>query len=134
PVPITASLAALLDELRRGRPRDEPLLLKSDGTRWLATNKSEQWTIFREVAERAGFDPDEITCYALRHSSICRALLKGVPVSVVAKLHDPSSREIEAHYAAYILDVAGDVLSRKGLLRPEPPPADNIVPLSGLKG
>ena len=27
--------------------------------------------------------------------------------------------EIEAHYAAYILDVAGDALSRKGLLRPE---------------
>jgi integrase len=134
PVPITASLAALLDELRRDRPRDAPLLLKGDGTRWLATNKSEQWTIFRDVAERANFDPDEITCYALRHSSICRALLKGVPVSVVAKLHDTSSREIEAHYAAYILDVAGDALSRKGLLRPEAPTADNVVvPLPGRR-
>jgi integrase len=129
PVPITASLAALLDELRRDRPRDAPLLLKGDGTRWLATNKSEQWTIFREVAERAGFDPDEITCYALRHSSICRALLNGVPVSVVAKLHDTSSDEIEAHYAVYILDVAGDALSRKGLLRPEARTADTIVTL-----
>jgi integrase len=127
PVPITASLAALLDELRRDRPRDAPLLLKGDGTRWLATNKSEQWTTFREVAERAGFDPDQITCYALRHSSICRALLKGMPVSVVAKLHDTSSREIEAHYAAYILDVAGDALSRKGLLRTEAPTTDNVV-------
>jgi hypothetical protein len=47
----------------------------------------------------------------------------------VAKLHDTSSREIEAHYAAYILDVAGDVLSRKGLLRPEAPTADNVVTL-----
>src|SRR5262245_11370405 len=134
PVPITASLAALLDELRRDRPRDAPLLLKGDGTRWLATNKSEQWTIFRDVAEHAKLDPDEITCYALRHSSICRALLKGVPVSIVAKLHDTSSDEIESHYAAYILDVAGDALSRKGLLQPEPPPADNVVPLSTLKG
>jgi integrase len=131
PVPITASLAALLAELRRDRPRDAPLLLSGDGTRWLATNKSEQWTIFREVAQRAKFDPDEITCYALRHSSICRALLKGVPVSIVARLHDTSAREIEAHYAAYILDVAGDALSRKGLLRPETPTADNVVPLSG---
>jgi integrase len=128
PVPITASLAALLDELRRDRPRDAPLLLKGDGTRWLATNKSEQWTIFREVAESAKLDPDEITCYALRHSSICRALLKGVPVSVVAKLHDTSSREIEAHYAAHILDVTGE-LSRKGLLRPGAPTADNVVTL-----
>jgi hypothetical protein len=46
----------------------------------------------------------------------------------VAKLHDTSSREIEAHYAAHILDVTGE-LSRKGLLRPETPTADNVVPL-----
>jgi integrase len=102
-------------------------LLKGDGTRWLEANKSEQWTIFRAVAERAKLDPDQITCYALRHSSICRALLKGVPVSIVARLHDTSTREIEAHYAAHILDVAGDALSRKGLLRPEAPDADNVV-------
>jgi integrase len=131
PVPITTSLAALLDELRRNRPRDAPLLLKSDGTRWLATNKSEQWDLFRDVAERAKLDPDEITCYALRHSSICRGLLNGVPVSIVARLHDTSAREIEGHYAAYILDVAADALSRKGLLRPEAPTADNVVTLPG---
>jgi hypothetical protein len=77
------------------------------------------------------FDPDEITSYSLRHSSICRALLKGVPVSVVARLHDTSSREIEAHYAAYILDVAGDALSRKSLLQPARPATDNVVPLAG---
>ena len=132
PVPITEGLAALLDELRRDRPCDAPLLLKGDGTRWLATNKSEQWGIFREVAERAGFDPDVITCYALRHSSVCRALLKGVPVSVVAKLHDTSSDVIEALYAAYILDVAG-TLSRKGLLQPVAPTADNVVTLPGRR-
>ena len=50
------------------------------------------------------------------------------------ELHDTSSREIEAHYAAYILDVAGDALSRKGLLRPEAPTADNVVALSAHKG
>jgi len=133
PVPITASLAALLDELRRDRPPEAPLLLKSDGMRWLATNKSEQWLIFREVAERAKLDPNQITCYALRHSSICRALLKGVPVSVVAKLHDTSAREIEAHYGAHILDVAGDALSRRGLLLPEAPTADNVLPLPGRR-
>jgi integrase len=131
PVPITEGLAALLDELRRDRPRDAPLLLKGNGTRWLATNKSEQWILFRTVAERAKLDPDEITTYALRHSSICRSLLKGVPVSVVARLHDTSGDEIEAHYAAYILDVAG-TLSRKGLLQPEALTADNVVvPLPG---
>ena len=133
PVPIPISLAALLNELRGDRPHDAPLLIKGDGTRWLERNKSEQWVIFRTIAERAGFDPDEITTYALRHSSICRSLLKGVPVSVVARLHDTSSDEIEAHYAAYILDVAG-TLSRKGLLQVEPAaPGDNVVALP-LKG
>jgi integrase len=116
PVPITAALAAVLMELKGDRPNDAPLLLKSDGSRWLEINKSEHWNLFRTLAERVGLDPDLITSYALRHSSICRALINGVPVSIVAKLHDTSSREIEAHYAAYILDVAGDVLSRKGLL------------------
>lgn len=127
PVPIPDSLAALLKELRGDRPHDAPLLIKGDGTRWLEKNKSEQWNIFRAIAETAGFDPDEITSYCLRHSSICRSLLKGVPVSVVARLHDTSSDEIEAHYAAYILDVAGDVLSRKGLLQIESSTSDNVV-------
>ena len=132
-VPITAGLAALLAELKSDRADDAPLLLKSDGSRWLEINKSEHWNLFRAVAERAGFDPDLITSYALRHSSICRALLHGVPVSVVAKLHDTSSREIEAHYAAYILDVAGTI-SRKALLRLEQQPADNVVvPLPGRR-
>ena len=132
PVPITAALAALLAEVKGDRSDDAPLLLKSDGSRWLEINKSEHWNLFRAVAERAGFDPDVITSYALRHSSICRALLQGVPVSVVAKLHDTSSREVEAHYASHIVDVAGDVLLRKGLLRPEAMPADdNVVPLPG---
>ena len=131
PVPIPASLAALLSELRGDRSGEAPLLLKSDGSRWHEINKSEHWGIFRAVAARVGFDPDVITSYALRHSSICRALLKGVPVSIVAKLHDTSSREIEAHYAAYILDVAGDALSRKALLQTEPlaAAADNVVAL-----
>jgi integrase len=131
PVPIPDSLAALLKELRGDRPYDAPLLPKRDGSPWLEINKSEHWNLFRAVATRAEFDPDEITSYALRHSSICRALLKGAPVSIVARLHDTSAREIEAHYAAYILDVAGDVLSRKGLLQSEgTPTADNVVPLA----
>jgi integrase len=132
PVPIPMSLAALLNELRGDRPHDAPLLIKDDGTRWLERNKAEQWVIFRTVAKRAGFDPDEITTYALRHSSICRSLLKGVPVSVVARLHDTSSDEIETHYAAYILDVAGTI-SRKALLQLEQHPSDNVVTLPGRR-
>jgi integrase len=99
PVPIPVILAALLRELRGARVADAPLMVKGDGTRWQESNKSEHWNLFRAVAERGGFDPDVITSYSLRHSSICRALLKGVPVSIVARLHDTSAREIEAHYS-----------------------------------
>jgi integrase len=134
PVPITTALAALLAELKGNRADDAPLLTKRDGARWLEINRSEHWNLFRAVAERAGFDPDLITSYALRHSSFCRALLAGVPVSVVAKLHDTSSDEVESHYSAHILDVAGDALSRKGLLQPKAPTADNVVvPLPGRR-
>ena len=61
--------------------------------------------------------------YALRHSSIVRALLGGVPVAVVAQQHDTSVREIEAHYGKFILDFS-DAISRRVLLdtaRPRQP-------------
>jgi hypothetical protein len=70
---------------------------------------------YRRAVEQAELNPGEITCYALRHSSIVRALLGGVPVAVAAQQHDTSVREIEAHYAAYILDHS-DALSRRALL------------------
>ena len=70
---------------------------------------------FRQTVELAGLDPDRVTSYALRHSSIVRSLFGGVPVTVVAQQHDTSVREIEAHYAAYILDHS-DALSRRALL------------------
>ena len=71
-----------------------------DGSAWQATNTSDHRDLFRRAVERAGLDPDQITSYALRHSSIVRALLGGVPVAVVAQQHDTSVREIEAHYDA----------------------------------
>jgi integrase len=128
PVPITASLAVVLKQAKGDRPDDAPLLLKSDGTAWQEVNRCDHGLIFRIVVERAGLDPEKVTSYALRHSSICRALLKGVPVSVAARLHDTSSREIEAHYANYIADFADEV-ARRGLLQPESPVGDNVVAL-----
>jgi integrase len=129
PVPITPRLAALLRAAKGDRRDDTPLLAKGDGLPWQATNRSEHWGIFRIIVERAGFDPDLITSYALRHSSICRSLLRGVPVSVVARLHDTSSREIEAHYAKYIADFADEVARRGLLLQPESRVGDNVVAL-----
>jgi integrase len=123
PVPITPALAAALKRATSDRPGDAPLLLKRVGSAWQATNTSDHRDLFRRAVERAGLDPDQTTSYALRHSSIVRALLGGVPVAVVAQQHDTSVREIEAHYGKFILDFS-DAISRRVLLdtaRPRQP-------------
>ena len=104
PVPITSTLAAALKNAKGDRPNHEPLLLKQDGRAWQATSTCDHRDLFHRAVERAELNPNEVTSYSLRHSSIVRALLRGVPVAVVAQQHDTSVREIEAHYAAYILD------------------------------
>jgi integrase len=129
PVPITPALAAALKKATSDRPGDAPLLLKRDGSAWQATNTSDHRDLFRRAVERAGLDPDQITSYALRHSSIVRALLGGVPVAVVAQQHDTSVREIEAHYGKFILDFS-DAISRRALLDTAGPVGgENVVPL-----
>ncbi|MBV5324558.1 MAG: hypothetical protein J0626_04420, partial [Rhodospirillaceae bacterium] len=44
----------------------------------------------------------EITMYALRHSSIVRQIMQGVPLRVVAALHDTSVPMIERNYSRHI--------------------------------
>jgi hypothetical protein len=64
-----------------------------------------------------GLDPNEVTIYALRHSSIVRALLANVPARFVAAGHDTSIAMLERTYSKYIADHA-DALSRRALLDP----------------
>ncbi|RUY30659.1 integrase [Mesorhizobium sp. M7A.F.Ca.US.001.04.1.1] len=63
---------------------------------------------------KAGLPPDTIM-YAFRHSSIVRGLKAGLPVRLVAALHDTSSEMIEKHYSAFIVD-ATEELSRRAAL------------------
>jgi hypothetical protein len=53
---------------------------------------------------------DQITIYALRHSSICRALLRNVPIKIVAANHDTSLKMIEDNYSRYIANFADGIL------------------------
>ena len=79
PVPITPGLAAKLRAAAGTRASGAPLLTQPDGARLAATGHVRP---FAEAAARAGLAG--VTAYALRHSSIIRALLAGVPVRVVA--------------------------------------------------
>ena len=125
PVPIGADLAAQLKAVAKGRPADTPVLVKDDGEPW------EEWGLrkpFRLAVKAAKGDPDRVTPYALRHSSVVRMLLKNVPVRVVADLHDTSVSQIEAHYSKYIAHHADDVV-RSALIDLRVPPAATVVPL-----
>jgi integrase len=126
PVPIPTSLAKLLKAAGARRPADAPLLLKPSGDRW---RKSNHAYLFVRAAALVGLDPAEVTIYALRHSSIVRALLANVPVRIVAVAHDTSVAMIERTYSKHIADFA-DALSRKALLDTDAPTThDKVVVL-----
>jgi integrase len=117
PVPIPPSLAAKLKAASDGRAVDAPLLIKPSGERWRQSNHSYP---FARAAVAAGLDVTAVTIYALRHSSITRALLANVPVRIVATTHDTSVAMIERTYSKHIADHA-DALSRRALLDPGAP-------------
>ena len=101
-MPITAALAARLKAAAAGRPSNAPLLLWRSDCGWGVEPSANYRADFRAIVAAAGLDPAEVTAYALRHCSIVRMLLAGIPARLVASLHDTSVTEIERHYSKYI--------------------------------
>jgi integrase len=119
PVPIGAGLAARLAVAAKDRPATEPLLTKLSGEPW---KKSDHSRPFKRVVKQCGLADwkalglaDEVTIYALRHSSIVRAIKANVPIRIIAVSHDTSVAMIERHYSAEIADFA-DEIARGGML------------------
>jgi integrase len=129
PVPITADLAAKLKRAAGKRAPSEPLLTRADGKPWQPAIQDYRQPVINVVA-RARLDPATVTLYALRHSSIVRALLAGVPTRVVAVQHDTSVAMLERSYSQHILDHS-DAVGRRGLLNTAQPVAVNVVALPG---
>lgn len=130
-VPITPELAAKLKAAAKGRAADAPLLLQQSGTPWSKSPSDDYREDIREVVASIKLDPDVVTLYALRHSSIVRMLLKNIPVRLVASLHNTSVAEIERTYSKHITEFSDDI-ARDALLAPPPtvaPAAGNVVPL-----
>jgi integrase len=105
PLPISTRLAKALRQQASGRAAHAPLFDKM----WNLA------TMFRPVVERVELGP-EVTPYALRHSSIVRQLLKGVPARVVAAHHDTSVAMIEKNYSRYIIGDPSEALTRATLI------------------
>jgi len=133
PVPISADLARRLRAAAEDRPANAQLLAKPGGDPWSKSDHSRPFArvIERlqerarqearergadvEAIEKAGADLEEATIYALRHSSIVRQLLAGVPIRVVAAGHDTSVAMIEKNYSRFISDHA-DAMTRRAML------------------
>ncbi|MEW9838011.1 tyrosine-type recombinase/integrase [Mesorhizobium marinum] len=125
-VPLPADAVVKLKSYSSGRAVDEPLLVRWHFRRLAGRLKWEKdrkgpWGAAYElnghwsaVVAKAQLPPGTVP-YALRHSSIVRGLRNGLPVRLVAALHDTSSEMIEKHYAAFIAD-ATEELSRRAVL------------------
>ena len=101
------------------------MLLKPSGAPW---KKSDHSRLFARAAKAASQDPGHVTIYALRHSSIVRQILAGVPICVIAVNHDTSIAMLERTYSRYIGDHS-DALARTGLLDITESGVGNVVPL-----
>jgi integrase len=112
----------VLDALRpviSDRPTNAPLLerwrwrqisatLWEKKTRGSWTSASELKHPWAAIRGKAGL-PENIVPYSLRHSSIVRGLRAGLPIALVAAVHDTSPEIIREHYAAYITDALDDL-------------------------
>jgi integrase len=105
--------------LAEGRMTDELLLqrwafARPGGKAWTRSHlrgwrPAEITKPFRKIVDRAGL-PTKVTAYALRHTSIVRCLRRGLPVRLVASMHDTSTDMIERHYSAHIEGALSDVM------------------------
>jgi integrase len=74
------------------------------------TSSSEMTRPWKEICEKAGIEP--VVPYALRHSSIVRGIKAGLPIRLIAALHDTSVVMIERHYSRWITDGLEDLAAR----------------------
>jgi integrase len=128
-VPITHALAVKLKDAASGRTGDAPLLVQNDGSPWPKHPGQRCHRQIDKIVTAIGLEPDVVTMYALRHSSIVRMLLKNIPIRLVASLHNTSVAMIEKTYSKHITEHSDDI-SREALLQDEPPSGDNVVALA----
>jgi integrase len=128
-VPLPDDVIARMRPLTADRAGHEPLLLHwhhrqvagdpQTGTlpRWERIDRrpwkdaGQMTRSWRAAVAAAGF-PAGLVPYCLRHSSIVRGLRAGLPVRLVAAVHDTSANMIERHYGFFIVDASEDLLRR----------------------
>lgn len=140
-IPLPPDTLARLRPLVAGRRGHEPLLMrwhhkqvegdKATG-RLPAWERAERrpWTVASEMTRpwhatlTAAELPGDLVPLCLRHSSIVRGLRAGLPVRLVAAVHDTSVAMIEQTYGAFIVDATEDLLRRAGVSLAPATPAE----------
>jgi integrase len=125
-VPIPPALARRLTASADDRPPTAPLLLRPDGTSWRPWT-SDYTHLFQRALTTAGLP--KVVPYALRHSSITRALLRGTPTRLVADGHDTSVAMLERNYASSIADHS-ETMVRAAQIDLAPGADVKVVPLA----
>jgi len=87
------------------RQKDCITWIRADRQPWKMPSEMRRW--WQKVMDVLGC-PDVIP-YALRYSSIVRAIRTGLPIRLVAALHDTSTAMIEKHYARWITESLDDI-------------------------
>jgi integrase len=126
PMRVGGDVIEALRPLLTGRRYDEPLLLH---WRMKQVPKEDSWHVvwirdyrgpwsstsqltrhFNQICASIGLAGT--IPYALRHSSIVRAIRAGLPIRLVAAMHDTSVVMIERHYSRYIVDGLEELTAR----------------------
>lgn len=125
-VPVDVTIMKRLAPILDGRSSSEPLLLRwaykrlANPARWEKEKRrvwgraSEGAKPWAKVVELSGI-PANTIMYALRHSSIVRSLIAGLPIRLVAALHDTSTIMVEKHYSAFITDMTEELARRHAI-------------------
>ncbi|WP_439570698.1 tyrosine-type recombinase/integrase [Sphingomonas sp.] len=121
-VQVGQDILAALRPVTEGRTLSAPLLehwrhRQTGPMEWVRVDRgpwsapSEMTRMWKRTVTAAGL-PAATIPYGLRHSSIVRGLRAGLPIRLVAALHDTSVAMIERHYSRWITEGLDELVAR----------------------
>jgi Site-specific recombinase XerD len=123
PIPVGADVLNALRPILSHLGREEILLQRwlqqqiKGSIRWERKGRG-PWQVPAEIVRswskirKAARLDANVVPYALRHSSIVRGIRSGLPIRLVAALHDTSVAMIERHYGRWIADGLEDLAAK----------------------
>lgn len=99
---LTPVFAKLLTDAAADRPKSAHLFVDDNNNPWCGDRARRLFARAVAASQILPVDDDAVTFLAFRHSSIAFRILAGVPLKVVATMHNTSTAKIESNYAAFL--------------------------------